>query len=40
VPDVECRVGKESDDGDGRVRNEIEGRKSRPKSVTGVTTPK
>jgi len=30
---VECRVGKGSDDGDGGVRNEIEGRKSRSRSA-------
>ena len=29
---MECRVGKGSDDGDGGVRNEIGGRKSRPRS--------
>jgi len=33
VPDVDCRVGKGSDEGDGEVRNEIEGRKSRPRSA-------
>jgi len=32
VPEVECRVGKGSVDGDGEVRNEIEGCKSRPQS--------
>jgi hypothetical protein len=31
VPDVECKVGRGSDDGDEGVRNEIGGRKSRPR---------
>ena len=30
---MECRVGKGSDDGDGGVRNEIEGLKSWPRST-------
>jgi hypothetical protein len=33
VSDVVCEVGKGSGDGDRGVRNEIEGRKSRPRSA-------
>jgi len=33
VPDVECRVGNGSDNGDGGVWNEIVRRKSRPRSA-------
>jgi len=33
VPDVEFEVGKGSADGDGGAQNEIEGRKSRPRSA-------
>ena len=33
MPDVECRVGKGSADGDGGAQNEIEGRKARPRSA-------
>jgi hypothetical protein len=36
---VECRVGKGSDDGDGGVRNEIGGRKSRPMSAYPAEQP-
>jgi hypothetical protein len=39
VPDVECRVGKGSDDSDGRVRNEIGGRNSRPRSAYPAEQP-
>jgi hypothetical protein len=39
VPDVECRVGKGSDDGDGEVWNEIEGGKSRPRSAYPAEQP-
>jgi len=39
VPDVECRVGKGSDDGDGGVWNEFEGRKSRGKSTHWAEQP-
>jgi len=39
VPDVECRVGKRSDDGDGGVRNEIGGRKSKPRSAYPAEQP-
>jgi len=39
VPDVECRVGKGSDDGDGGAQNEIEGHKSRPRSTYPVQQP-
>jgi hypothetical protein len=39
VPDVECRVGKRSDDGDGGVRNEIGWRKSRPRSAYPAEQP-
>jgi len=35
VPDVEFEVGRWSADGDGGVQNEIEGRKSRPRSADG-----
>jgi len=35
VPDVVCEMGKESGDGNRRVQNEIEGRKSRPRSTDG-----
>jgi len=36
---MECRVGKGSDDGDGGVRNEIEGRKSRTRSADPAEQP-
>jgi hypothetical protein len=36
LPDVECRVGKGSGDGDGGVHNEIEGCKSRSRSSNSV----
>ena len=36
---MECRVGKGSDDGDGGVWNEIEGRQSRPRSAYPVEQP-
>ena len=35
MADVVCEVGKGSADGDGGVQNEIEGRKSRPRSADG-----
>jgi len=35
VPDVEFEVGKGSADVDGGAQNEIEGRKSRPRSADG-----
>jgi hypothetical protein len=39
VPDVKSKVGKESYDGDGRVRNDIEGRKSSPWSTYPAERP-
>jgi hypothetical protein len=36
---VECRVRKGSDDGDGEVRNEIEGRKYGPRSAFPAEQP-
>jgi len=39
VTDVQCRVGKRSDDGDRGVRNEIGGHRSRPRSADPAEQP-
>ena len=39
MPDVECRVGKGSDDGDGGARNETVGGKSMPRSAYPAELP-
>jgi hypothetical protein len=39
VSDVECRVGKGSDDGDGGVQNEIERRKYSPRRAYPAEEP-